>query len=276
MLITGSTGLLGPYLVEAAAGWGQVYTTSRTGGGYPGDLTDPDAARAIIDATSPEVIVHAAAMTNVDACETDPNAADRANCQATEILVRTMPVGAFLVFLSTDQVYPDSPGPHVEGQEAPANVYGSSKLAGEKAALKHRQTLVVRTNLFGPSRTPGRTSLSDFVVNSLSARRSITLFEDVIFSPLHATTLTTVIGAMLDRGLTGTFNAASRSGMSKAEFACRIADRFGLQKETATKGYSTLVPGRARRPLDLRMDPSRLEGQLGYTMPTLEEEIARL
>ena len=276
VLISGATGLLGPYLVEAAAKWGHVHATSRTGGDHPADLTIPGAARAVIDATSPDIVVHAAAMTDVDACEIDPDAADRANSVATANLVKAISAEAMFVYLSTDQVYPDTPGPHIEGREAPVNVYGTSKLAGEKAALRHRRTLVVRTNFFGHSRTPGRRSLSDFVVESLSARRSITLFDDVLFSPLHATTLTATVGEMLERGLTGVFNVASRSGMSKAEFALRIADRFGLQKETASRGCSAAVPERAHRPSDLRMDPTRLEIALGRVMPTLEEEIARL
>jgi dTDP-4-dehydrorhamnose reductase len=275
-LITGASGLLGPYLGDAIRANGTVITTAREAGDLRCDLTDRDAVQTMIDRAAPDVVIHAAAMTDVDRCEREVEAAYAANCNACAHLAQTLPLGAQLVVISTDQVYPDTPGPHREAETAPVNVYGKSKLAGETEALGRPGTLVLRTNFFGPSRHPGRQSLSDFVVTSLADQRQITLFSDVLFSPLHMTTLAALVVECAGRGLTGVLNAGCRAGDSKAAFALAVARRLGLQTETATIGSSSAMPGRAPRPRDLRMDVSCIEAALGRPMTTLEDEVAKL
>ena len=268
-LVTGAGGLLAPYLVEAF----DAVATGRRGGDISCDLADAAAVRRLVEEVRPAVVVHAAAMTNIDRAEVDPAAADLANRVTTENLVAAMPQRARLLYISTDQVYPDVAGPHVEGSEAPVNVYGTSKLAGEHAALRHPRALVARTNLFGPSRTPGRASLSDFVLDGLRNGKVITLFRDVLFSPLHMTTLAAVLREMIVRELVGVYNVGSREGMSKADFGLAIAEHLGLSPDHARIGVSTELPNRAPRIGDLRVDVSRLEASLERAMPTCRDEI---
>jgi dTDP-4-dehydrorhamnose reductase len=76
--------------------------------------------------------------------------------------------------------------------------------------------------------------------------------------------------------MTGVFNTGCRKGASKADFALSIARHKGLQTETAKVGSSAVMPDRAPRPKDMRMDVSRIENALGRPMPTLEEEVKKL
>jgi dTDP-4-dehydrorhamnose reductase len=276
ILVTGAAGLLAPFIHAAGAGLHWIEMTARNDASFPCDLTDRPAVATMTASIAPDMVIHCAAMTNVDGCETDPAAADRGNRLTCENLAVTLPATCHLINISTDQVYPDLSGPHGEGTEDPVNAYGRSKLAGEQAILRHPGGLVLRTSFFGPSKTPGRQSLSDFVTESLSANKNITLFEDILFSPLHTDTLVELIFELVDRRTTGTFNLACRDGLSKAEFALRIARHLGLQTETATIGISVSQPGRAVRAADLRMNPARLEQVLGRQMPTLQQEIERL
>ena len=276
VLVTGATGLLGPYLAEAAAALGPVVTSGRRGGERPCDLTDGEAVAGLVKEVGPGVVLHAAAMTDVDGCQADPEMADRVNRGAVETLARCLAPAARLIMISTDQVYPDTPGPHGEGEAAPVNAYGRSKLAGERAALERNNTLVARTNLFGPSRTPARASLSDFVAERLAAGEPLTLFEDVLFSPLHMATLGALTVECAEAGLTGIFNLASREGMSKLHFGLAVAKRLGLSTASARAGLAADIGKRAPRPSDLRMDVTRIEEALGRPMPTLAEEIERL
>jgi len=262
--------------MEAARTGGEVVSTSRSGGDILCDLSDSEQVKKLMTETRPTVVIHGAAMTDVDGCQNDPAAAMRANEQATRNIADTLADDAHLIYLSTDQVYPDITGPHVEGTEAPVNAYGRSKLAGEAPVLDRKGGIVARTSFFGQSRTPGRASLSDFVTDNLAADKPINLFTDILFSPLHATTLANVLMEMLRKNLAGVFNVTSRSGMSKADFGLRIAGHLGLQTDTATLATSAVIPGRASRASDLRMDPSKLEKALGRPMPTLAEEIAKL
>ena len=188
-LITGATGLLAPYFITAAGERGEVITTARAGAQRDCDLSDLPATRALLEGVAPDIVLHAAGLTDVDRCEREPAVAFASNADTAANLAAALPRSARLIVISTDQVYPDKTGPHREDETGPVNVYGQSKLAGERAALAHPSALVLRTNFFGPSRTPGRRSLSDFVVESLSQSRSVTFFEDVIFSPLHMATL---------------------------------------------------------------------------------------
>ena len=275
-LVTGASGLLGPYLVEAAARVGEAVGLSRRGA-FACDLEQRQSVRRAVGEIGPDIVIHAAALTDVDRCEREPEAADRINRTVVNNLVDALPRNCRLVHISTDQVYPDGSGPYREGAEEPVNIYGRSKLAGERAALRHPDTLVLRTNLFGPSRTPGRQSLSDFVAESLAAGRATTLFRDVLFSPLHMATLARVtMEAVLVGELRGIYNLGSRDGMSKRDFGLAVATHLGLSTATVRDGLSTKVPARAPRPLDLRLDVRRIEAALGRRMSTLQEEIEKL
>jgi dTDP-4-dehydrorhamnose reductase len=276
ILVTGATGLFAPFAIEAASTIGDVFTTSRSGGDVRCDLTDIAQVENLIAEAQPTIVIHGAAMTDVDGCQKDPAAAMRANKLATRNIADSLADDTQLIYLSTDQVYPDIPGPHVEGTEAPVNAYGQSKLAGEAPVLKRKGGIVARTSFFGRSRTPGRASLSDFVADNLAAGTPINLFTDILFSPLHATTLASVLMEMVGNHLTGVFNVASRSGMSKGDFGLGVAEHLGLQSDTTTLSTSAVIPGRAPRPSDLRMNPTKLEQTLGRSMPTLAEEIAKL
>ena len=135
---------------------------------------------------------------------------------------------------------------------------------------------MLRTNFFGPSRRTGRSSLSDFVIQSLTAGKPVTFFADIFFSPLHMATFGALAVELVQRGITGVFNAGCRNGASKAQFALAIARHKGLQTQTARIGNSTSLPGRAARPKDMRLAVDRIETAAGRRMPTLEEEIAKL
>ena len=268
--------MLGPYLVAACRSLGQVITSGRRSGSRPCDLTDVEGVRSLIAETRPTVVVHAAAMTDVDLCQQRPDLAEALNEVATENLASGLPEDTQLVMVSTDQVYPDVPGPHREPAVGPVNVYGETKLAAEETVLGRLRGLVLRTNFFGPSRSSGRQSLSDFVVGRLRAGDPVVLFEDVLFSPLHMATFASLLALAVSTGLSGVYNVGCRSGASKAAFGMAVARHLSLTTNSVTLGRSRGVPGRAPRPLDLRMDVSRLEMALGRPMPMLDDEVAKL
>jgi dTDP-4-dehydrorhamnose reductase len=116
--------------------------------------------------------------------------------------------------------------------------------------------------------------LSDWLVASMRARQPIRVFDDVLFSPLSLETLARLIGLVIARGTRGVFNLGTRAGMSKAQFAMRLAAHLGLPTDGVARGTTADMKFNARRPRDMRMDCARFERTFQITLPTLESEIA--
>jgi dTDP-4-dehydrorhamnose reductase len=239
------------------------------------DPADREAVDAAFQRWQPDVVINLAAETDVDACEAYPQAAYLANVRPVEVLAAAIGNAKgkipHLVQVSSDQVY-DGLGPHRECDARPCNVYSLSKFAGELAAAKVGAT-VLRTNIFGRSRAVGRTSLSDWIVNSLLAGTPITVFEDIMFSAIHLDTLSDVIIQSATERPPGVVNVCSRNGISKAGFALALADQLGLEIGLMTIGISSGASMRTRRPLDMRMDFSAFETTFGMFAPTIESQI---
>ena len=279
VIVFGASGLLGASLVPALAGRGHDVLAQGRGEGAALrlDPLDADALARAFETHRPNAIVNLIAATNVDQCEEQPVLAWRANVAVVEALAgaiaRRGDGRPHLVHVSTDQVY-DGPGPHAEAAVQPINVYGLSKYAGELLAERVGAT-VLRTNFFGRSHCPSRTSFSDWLVASLRDARPITVFDDVLFSALHLQSLCDVIAAAIERRPAGVFNAGCRDGISKAGFALSLARKLSLSTAAVKVGTSSDVALRARRPLDMTLDVSRIERALQMSCPSMDAEIER-
>jgi len=275
-LVTGSTGLLGRYLVNEAGKYGKVFGVARSKSNFDCDLTKIEEVRSMIATIKPDVILHAAAMVDIDVCENDQKNAWANNVLAVNNLLKVISPDSCMVFLSSVAVYPDIKGPHKENIEGPVNYYGQTKLEAEKMIKTHINHLIFRGAMFGPSKSKSRMSLSDFIIERLSKNKPVTLFDDELFSPLHLSSFSKIILISVNKGLQGTFNIGSQGGMSKAEFGFKIADHLGLSTDMVSKRASTEISGRSKRAIDMRLDSSSLEKNLNYSMPTLIEEIKKL
>jgi len=276
ILVTGARGLLGSTLVPylRSRGHDVVCHARNQEADLRGDLSDSSQVRAVLAEARPETVINLVALTNVDECERDPQAAYLANVRIVENLVAAIGTGAnapHLVQISTDQLY-DGPGPHQENAITLRNYYAFSKYASELAAGRIAST-VLRTNFFGPSRSPARTSLSDWLVKSLAEGGAITVFEDVRFSPLSLDTLVRMVELVVAKRPPGIYNLGSREGMSKAEFACVLAAVLNLSTRNVSKGTSDQMGAKAKRPKDMCLDSTRFEQQFGLELPTLRTEL---
>jgi dTDP-4-dehydrorhamnose reductase len=279
VLVTGGNGMLGSTLVPTLRERGHGVSVLARGpqGDVAADLVDPASVCAALDAAAPDVIVNLAAATNVDACEKDPAMAFAANALSVRNLADWMEArggGTHLVQVSTDQLYAGD-GPHAEADERPINYYAWSKLAGELYAGRAGAT-VLRTNLFGRSRCPGRASLSDWLVERLRTSTRTSVFADVLFSPLSLETLSEMIALAVERRVQGTFNLGSHGGTSKADFAFRLAEQLGFPTDVLVRSQSSEVALVARRPGDMRMNVAKFETGFAVKLPTLDSEISSM
>ncbi len=280
VIIFGATGLLGASLVPALRTFGHTVLTQ--GRGDVADLRlDPLDRTAVLDALTqylPSAVVNLVAATNVDQCETQPHLAWGANAGVVAALTQSIAdisnksgANPHLVHVSTDQVY-DGHGPHAEDDINPINVYALSKYTGELLAERVGST-VLRTNFYGRSRCTGRESFSDWLVSSLRNRAPITVFDDVRFSAVHIDTLCGIIAQCIKHRPVGIFNAGCRDSISKAGFAFSLAKALNLPTDQVTVGSLADAGLKARRPLDMSLQVSRLENALDFQLPTMLAEI---
>lgn len=277
VLVTGATGLLGTALVPLLQGRGHLVTrlshTRVTG--INTDLTSYEQTERALAQVRPEIIINLVALTDVDRCEMHPHEAYLLNVKPIQNICAWILANdqkCHLVHISTDQVY-DGKGPHAEGELTIRNHYAMSKLAGELATAAV-PTTILRTNFVGRSLREGRISFTDWLHGALRGTAPITVFDDVMFSPLAIRTLCDCIERSIHERPLGIFNLGSRDGMSKADFACVFAAVTGLPANNLQRAKaSAVVRFAARRPTDMRMKCDRFEERMGLRLPRLIEEI---
>ncbi len=272
ILVTGASGLLGVnfglQFCQQHEITGLVNAHPLTGAPFPTlpvDLTDSGALQNMLDRLQPQVVIHCAAMANVDACENAPEAAERINAWAPEQLaLASLQRGFKLLHLSTDAVFDGQRGDYSETDTPnPLSVYARTKLAAEERVLAaNPQALVARVNFYGWSLTGAR-SLGEFFVNHLSQGQRVNGFTDVIFCPLEVTLLAETLLRLVELGCSGLYHVVSSQCWSKYDFGVAVARRFGLD-ETLISPISVQEGGlTAARSPNLRLRTDKLADALG-------------
>jgi dTDP-4-dehydrorhamnose reductase len=215
------------------------------------DITDADAVHAAIERAQPAVVVHCAAMTNVDACEEHPDEAFRVNSDGSHnVASAASHVGASIVAVSTDYVFDGAQGPYAEDAETdPIQVYGESKLAGEHAVREatERHFIVRSAWIYGPA---GKNFISR--IPALVEQDEINAVKDQIGSPTYAPDLADAIVALAASDRYGTYHVVNEGFCTFAEL---IAFGLGfLGAKTKVNEVEVASLGRpAPRPLDTRL-----------------------
>jgi len=246
---------------------------------HQGDLSNVAVVEEIFGAKRPEVVLHTAGLTNVDACQANPAEATRLHVQVTRHVARAAQrVGAKLVHISTDHLS-DGTNKFVteESIPAPVNEYARTKWEAEQVAAKECPgALIIRTNFFGWG-TPVKKSFSDWILDGLESGRRLTLFPDVYVSPILINDLVDVIEKLVALKESGTFNVASRNRVSKYEFGMGLAEVFRLLRPDSILpvpiGLASLL---APRPPDMSLDTNKVAKVLGRAMPSVDESLRKL
>jgi dTDP-4-dehydrorhamnose reductase len=113
-------------------------------------------------------------------------------------------------------------------------------------------------------------------VKALKAGEEITVFEDVMFSPLSLKKLVELIEVVISKRIAGLYNMGSKNGMSKADLAYTLAELLSLPVNTMRRGNSDDLSRVRYRPKDMRMDSSLFERTFNIELPTLDDEIRSL
>jgi dTDP-4-dehydrorhamnose reductase len=291
ILITGSNGLLGQKLVELLSDTPDICTIATAVGknrlpftkGYEFhemDITNREKVDEIVNITKPHVIIHTAAMTNVDQCEMEKEACWKLNVTAVEHLVEACrKYDVFLEHLSTDFVFDGSSGPYKEDNEPnPVSFYGWSKYAAEKVvAHSGIRWAIARTVLvYGIAHDMSRSNIILWVKKSLEEKKAIKVVTDQFRTPTLAEDLAKGCFLIAAQRAAGIFHISGKDFLTPYEMAIMTADFFGLDKSLIFQTDASSFTQPARRPPRTGFDLTKSRNILGYEPHTFREGIALL
>lgn len=274
ILLTGCNGQIGWELQRALAPLGHLVALDRSGM----DLADPDSICSAIRAHQPQVIVNAAAYTAVDEAESEPELAMAINGAAPGIMAEAAKkLDALLVHYSTDYVFDGTKqGTYTEDDEPnPLNVYGKTKLAGERAiAASGVRHLIFRTSwVYGPR---GKNFLLT-ILRLAKERSELKVVDDQIGAPTWCRAIAEATAQVLSHkqeqpgaNVTGTFNMTAAGSTSWCGFAKAILEVSGLSCRIVpitTREY----PLPARRPANSVLSSEKFERIFGFHVGPWQE-----
>lgn len=260
LLATGSNGTVGGYLLRAFDGW-QIDPHSHASL----DVTDPAACVETITRGKPDVVLHLAAVTDVDLCETDPDLAYRVNTQGTANLsAACRQVGARLVYVSTGAVFGRPEWRRFTEQDIPqpVSVYARTKLDGETYA-----DLTVRAGwMFG-----GGNKFVEKILGQ-TGEQEIRAVTDRLGSPTYALDLLTTTRQLVELGMRGVVHCANEGSATRYGVAQEIVRLTGSQARVSAAVADDFVAA-AARPLSEAIRSDRLP-VLGIRMRDWQDALA--
>jgi dTDP-4-dehydrorhamnose reductase len=280
ILVTGANGLLGQVLVKKLCE--KNYTVVGTGKGPSRlitaalanyryeelDITDGPAVEKCIVEERPAIVVHCAAMTQVDECEKNKQECYNVNVTATRFLIDSARlVKARFLFVSTDFVFDGENGPYKEDDvPSPVNYYGSSKLVAEKAVMESGLNwAIARTILvYGEAPTTGRTNIVSWVKKSLESGTPIKMVSDQLRTPTFVHDLANGIILMIEKNAEGIYHISGDEKMTPYQMAVETARFFGLDQSLISESTSDVIKQPALRPPRTGFDISKAKRDLGF------------
>lgn len=279
ILLFGKKGQVGWELQRSLAPLGELIALDRQGeGDLCGDLSNLDGIANTIQLVAPDVIVNAAAYTAVDKAESEPDLAARINTQAVQVMAdEAARIRALLVHYSSDYVFDgsgNSPWRETD-PTAPLSVYGQTKLNGEQAIIgSHCRHLIFRTSWVYAVR--GK-NFAKTMLRLAAERQELSVIDDQVGVPTGAELISDVSAhairaAISNPDLSGVYHLAAdgeTSWCAYAQFVIEVARRQGQRlsvvdiKPILTSQY----PTPATRPLNSRMDTTKLKSTFGLCLP---------
>lgn len=283
VLVTGAAGQLGGYLLRQL----EMNTYAAVGLGHrelPGidvvaDIRDRTRLAEAIDRAEPDTIIHGAAYTDVDGCERDPELADSVNRIGSEnVSTLAAERGIRMIAVGTDFVFPGNGGaPYAEGAPPePISVYGSSKLAGERAVLAADSRFAVARTAWvygGQGKHFPRT-----VLTMLARHGRMEVVDDEIGSPTFAGDLAEALVALLEHRPSGILHLTNEGAARRFELARMVAAEAGQDPEritpVSTEAFLARFPLPARRPANSVLANTRAAA-MGVRLPPWEDAVRR-
>ena len=286
ILVTGAGGLVGSRMAVRLRAAHEVHGTYHDKPLPPLGLP-PDRVRRVditkeaelgqaLEAVDPDVVVHCAAMTDVDGCEGKPDEARRANVFPVEQLAGwARRRGARVVLMSTDFVFDGTSPPYeVDAKPNPLCVYSTTKAEAEAAIARAPGAVILRSAvIYGADYGHGKPNFAVWLMGELKAGRPVRVVSDQKNNPTVAELAAEFAARAIERRAEGVFHAAGRDCVARDEFARRIAQRFDLDPSLIVPVKTAELKQRAKRPARACLSLERSEKELDMKAWTLAESL---
>ncbi|HIA90725.1 MAG TPA: dTDP-4-dehydrorhamnose reductase [Candidatus Marinimicrobia bacterium] len=240
------------------------------------DITNEYQVKTIIAENDPDIIVHLAAMTNVDGCELNPDQAYEVNVRGTVNLLNHFN-GKF-VLLSTDYVFDGNEGPYSENDTVnPKNVYGKTKLEAERKVREFSADwLILRTNVVWNIGGKYKASFVDWLVEELDEGNQVRIVTDQWNNPTHTEDLGCVINELLKHDASGLYHYGSAEVLNRYDFARLIANIYNLDENLIKPIMTQELNQLAKRPLRSGLKTNKIERDFAIIPAVLREDIEKM
>ncbi|WP_455277839.1 dTDP-4-dehydrorhamnose reductase [[Eubacterium] cellulosolvens] len=283
IFISGASGLLGTKIAELAEKEDhQVfsgYSNQKSMFGQPVrlDVRNKGLVSETISKIKPDIIIHSAALTNVDECEINNKLAEEINVLGTKSIAEVAKENdTYFSYISTDYVFDGLKGMYKEEDKTnPVNFYGHSKLNGERAVKKVDEGyLIARTSvIYGARPASGKINFALWLVESLKKNQKVGILTDQFISPTLNTNLAKMVLEATERELNGIYHMAGSTRASRFEFAVELAEIFDLDKSLIKKSCISDMDWIAKRPKDSSLDVSKTYNVLKTKPMNLSEAL---
>lgn len=274
LFITGGSGLLGSKFPTITHDYEIIttYNENPKDNAVKLDITNEKDVLGKIESLNPDLIIHSAALTNVDYCEDHQEEAERINVQGTLNLVKAcQEIGAKFIYVSTDFVFDGKKGMYSEDEETnPLNYYAKSKLKGEEHIQNSDLNYVIaRVSVLYGWHT--NFNFVTWVINELKAGNPINIVTDEYNSPTYADNAAEAILNICSKDREGLYHIAGDERINRFDFAKNIAQVFELDATLVNPILSEELTRKAPRPMDSSLSVEKAQNHLDIKLLDTKE-----
>ena len=282
LLITGANGMLGATLVRLFQEEYEVYATGSKESGFSFvqnyksfDLRD-GSYEELLEWSNPDAIIHCAALTNGNYCQKNPMEAFEVNGLSLKKFTDATKSRAKIIYISTDAVFSSQVSKATERDcPRPENIYGKSKELGEFFLLNSEADYtIVRTTIVGLNFNPSKVGFVEWIINSAVRNEEITLFDDVLFTPITIWDLAKELKNIISTGSDysrKTLHIAGKETCTKYRFGVELLRKLNLPVQQVRKGSIKDMEERAKRSTDQTLNSGYYESVAKTRLPDLEK-----
>ena len=208
------------------------YTKNKIPNAIHLDITKEDMVKSFFQIHKPDALINCSAITDLEFCEKNKSLASNVNTLGAKRLAQACNIhGSHMIHISTEYIFDGNTGPYQENDvPKPISYYGQTKLESEKVVLKENQNFCVAraSLLYGWSQN--KQNLATMIISELRNNRQVKLIDDQQVSPSYADNVAEMMLELAQMKISGIFNVANSSTVTRYDFGILLSEVFGLNK----------------------------------------------